>query len=143
MSDKPAVVGKIVRGAKASPVPAVDALSALREIVHAAHDYGKIRQEESTKRAAIGAAERVQVDRIQAAENTLRQYFDRVFEERAKTGGELFVRLDQAMESGDPQMVQSVVAGIVGLAQSSPLAGLSDFGKFWAELGTADNPVEL
>jgi hypothetical protein len=47
------------------------------------------------------------------------------------------------MVSGDPQMVHAVVRGIVDLAQSSPLAGLDDFGKFWAELGSADNPVEL
>jgi hypothetical protein len=55
----------------------------------------------------------------------------------------MFVRLDQAMVSGDPQMVHAVVRGIVDLAQSSPLAGLDDFGKFWTELGTDDNPVEL
>lgn len=130
-------------GGKPLPVPHADALAALHEIVSAAREYGKIRQEERTKRAAIAADEHVQVDRIQAAEQILRLYFERVFAERAKTSEAMFVRLDQAMDTGDPQMVHAVVRGIVDLAQASPLAGLEDFGRFWSELGTGDNPVEL
>ena len=87
--------------------------------------------------------EHVQVDRIHAAEKILRLYFERVSWSRAETSEEMFVRLDQAMDSGEPQMVHAVVRGIVDLAQSSPLAGLEDFGKFSAEFGTGENPVEL
>lgn len=124
-------------------IPVVDAFAALREIVAAAHEYGLLREEEQTKRAAIRAAEHVEVDRIRAAEKILRLYFERVFAERKQNSEEMFARLDQAMDSGDPQMVHAVVRGIVDLAQASPLAGLDDFGKFWAELGTDDRPVEL
>ncbi|MEU5148954.1 MULTISPECIES: hypothetical protein [Streptomyces] len=134
--------GKVLRS-KSSPIPTADAFAALNEIVAAAREYGRIRQQEQTKRAAIAAAEHVQVDRIHAAEKSLKLYFKRVFAERAHTSEEMFIRLDQAMDSGDPQMVHAVVRGIVDLAQSSPLAGLDDFGKFWAELGTDDSPVEL
>lgn len=132
-----------VLGPQRLPVPSADALAALHEIVAAAREFGRIRHEEATKRAAIAAAEHVQVDRIHAAEQILRLYFERVFAERAKSSEEMFARLDVAMDSGDPQMVHAVVRGIVDLAQSSPLAGLEDFGKFWAELGTPDDPVEL
>ena len=142
MSEVPVIRGEVV-SSKFTPNANADALAALREIVGAAREYGKIRQEELTKRAAIAAVEHVQVDRIHAAEQILRLYFERVFAERAQTSEEMFVRLDKAMDSGDPQMVHAVVRGIVDLAQSSPLAGLEDFGKFWAELGTGDNPVEL
>ena len=143
MTNNPKVhVGKVLRS-KAAPIAPTDALTALSDIVSAAREYGRIRQEEQTKRAAIAAAEHVQVERIRAAEDLLRSYFDRVFAERAETSDEMFGRLDQAMESGDPQMVHAVVRGIVDLAQASPLAGLEDFGKFWAELGTDENPVEL
>ena len=142
MSEVPVIRGEVV-SSKFTPIANADALAALREIVGAAREYGKIRQEELTKRAAIAAVEHVQVDRIHAAEQILRLYFERVFAERAQTSEEMFVRLDKAMDSGDPQMVHAVVRGIVDLAQSSPLAGLEDFGKFWAELGTGDNPVEL
>jgi hypothetical protein len=142
MPDATVHVGKVVQP-KSVPIPIADAFAALNEIVAAAREYGRIRQAEQTKRAAIAAAEHVQVARIHAAEKNLRPYFERVFAERAQTSGEMFVRLDQAMDSGDPQLVHSVVRGIVDLAQSSPLAGLDDFGKFWAELGTGDNPVEL
>lgn len=142
MSDATVHAGKVVRS-KFAPIPNADAFAALKEIVAAAREYGRIRQEEQTKRAAIAAAEHVQVDRIHSAEKILRLYFERVFAERAQTSGEMFVRLDQAMVSEDTQMVHAVVRGIIDLAQSSPLAGLDDFGKFWAELGTDDNPVEL
>lgn len=124
-------------------IPAADAMAALREIVSAAREYNQIRETEQTKRALIAAEEHVQVDRIQAAEGILRQYFDRVFAERANTNQELFTRLDSAMESGDPQMVHAVVRGIVDMAQASPLAGIEDFGKFWAEIGTSSKPIEL
>lgn len=142
MPDPSMHVGKVVK-TKSAPVPSADAFAALREIVSAAREYGQVRQTELTKRAAIAAEEHAQVERIRAAEEVLKLYFERVFEERAKNSDEMFARLDQAMDSGDPQMVHAVVRGIVDLAQSSPLAGLEDFGKFWAELGTEDNPVEL
>lgn len=121
----------------------VDALAAVREIVSAASEYGRVREEEQTKREAIAAVERVQVQRIQAAEGVLRDYFERSFAERAKTSQDMFARLDQALETGDPQVVNAVVRGVVDLAQASPLAGLEDFGKFWAQLGSSENPIEL
>lgn len=142
MTDRIVPVG---RSAEAKSLLAlnVDAFAALKELVTAASEYGRIREEEQTKRAAIAAAEHVQIDRIQTAERILRLYFERVFAERKQTSDEMFARLDRAMDSGDPQVVHAVVRGIVDLAQNSPLAGLDDFGRFWSELGTADNPVEL
>jgi hypothetical protein len=141
MTEPKVHVGKDVKAK--TPIANADAFVALNQIVAAAREYGQIRQSEVTKRAAIAAEEHVQVDRIRAAEGVLKLYFDRVFEERANTNGEMFARLDEAMESGDPQLVHAVVRGIVDLAQASPLSGLEDFGKFWAELGTSDNPIEL
>lgn len=124
-------------------IPVADVFAALSDIVSAAREYTQIREVEQTKRAFIAAEEHIQIDRIHAAEEVLHQYFDRVFTERALTNKELFTRLDVAMESGDPQMVHAVVRGIVDLAQSSPLAGIEEFGKFWAELGTSSRPIEL
>ncbi|MFK5635996.1 hypothetical protein [Ornithinimicrobium sp. LYQ103] len=141
MTEPKVHVGKVLKAN--TPIANADAFAALNQIVAAAREYGQIRQTEGTKRAAIAAEEHVQVDRIRAAEGVLQLYFERVFEERASTSGEMFARLDEAMESGDPQMVHAVVRGIVDLAQASPLAGLEDFGTFWKTLGTADNPIEL
>jgi hypothetical protein len=137
----PAKASKVVGALQ--QIPNADALAALQEIVTAGREYVKIREEEQTKRADIAAEEHKQVARIQAAERILRLYFEGTFAERAKTSQEMFTRLDQAMDTGDPQMVHAVVRGIVDLAQASPLAGLEDFGRFWAELGTGDNPIEL
>ncbi|MBB1013681.1 hypothetical protein BXY47_2620 [Dietzia kunjamensis] len=141
MSSKPIpgeVVGKVI-----GSIENLDALKALDAVVAAAREYGEISQVEQSRRAAIAAAEAVQIRRLQAAENTLRMYFDRVFEERRETNRAMFERLDQAMETGDPRLVQTVVGGIVELAQSSPLSELEDFGKFWSDFGTDENPLEL
>ncbi|WP_404850534.1 hypothetical protein [Dietzia kunjamensis] len=132
------VVGKVI-----GSIEGLDALKALNTVVAAAREYGEISQTEQSRRAAIAAAESVQVARLQAAEKTLRLYFDRVFEERRETNQAMFERLDQAMETGDPRLVQAVVSGIVELAQSSPLSELEDFGKFWSDFGTDENPLEL
>lgn len=142
MTDK-VVPARIKPVAGQAPVPSVQAFAALSEVVTATREYVLLVQEERTKRAEIGAAEHVQVERIRAAEVTLRLYFERVFAERRQNNDAMFARLDQALESGDPQMVHAVVRGIVELAQTSPLAGLPEFSTFWAELGTADNPVEI
>lgn len=141
MSTKP-IPGEVVDKAIGS-IDALDAMKALNTVVAAAREYGEISQVEQSRRAAIAAAEAVQVGRLEAAENTLRMYFDRVFEERRETNRAMFERLDQAMETGDPHLVQAVVRGIVDLAQSSPLSHLEDFGKFWADFGTEENPLEL
>lgn len=141
MSSKPIpgeVVGKVI-----GSIETLDAMKALDAVVAAAREYGEISQVEQSRRAAIAAAEAVQIRRLQAAENTLRMYFDRVFEERRETNRAMFERLDQAMETGDPRLVQTVVGGIVELAQSSPLSELEDFGKFWSDFGTDENPLEL
>lgn len=142
MPDDRVLRGEVV-GSKPSLTVNADALAALREMVAAAREYATIREEERTKREVAAAEEHVQVERIQAAEKILRLYFERIFAERKQTTEEMFTRLDQAMDTGDPQMVHAVVRGIVDLAQNSPLAGLEGFGKFWAELGTDENPVEL
>jgi len=141
VSTKP-IPGEVVGKALGS-IEVFDAMKALNTVVAAAREYGEISQTEQSRRAAIAAAEAVQVGRLQAAENTLRMYFDRVFEERRETNQAMFERLDQAMETGDPRLVQAVVSGIVELAQSSPLSELEDFGKFWSDFGTDENPLEL
>ncbi|WP_216824139.1 hypothetical protein [Dietzia sp. WMMA184] len=141
MSTKP-IPGEVV-GKFTGSIDVLDAFRALNTVVAAAREYGEISQVEQSRRAAIAAAESVQVARLEAAEKTLHMYFDRVFEERRETNQAMFERLDQAMETGDPQLVHAVVRGIVDLAQSSPLSGLEDFGKFWADFGTEENPLEL
>lgn len=141
MSTKPVpgeVVGKVI-----GSIDVFDALKALNTVVAAAREYGEISQVEQSRRAAIAAAEALQIGRLQAAETTLRMYFDRVFAERRETNQAMFERLDQAMETGDPHLVNAVVRGIVDLAQSSPLSDLEEFGKFWADFGTEENPLEL
>ncbi|MGV9850568.1 hypothetical protein ACWDWU_17640 [Streptomyces sp. NPDC003442] len=70
-----------------------------------------------------------EVARIAASEKTLRDYFDRVFEERRETHKRLFDGLDRALESGDVAAMQTVVGGIVEVARTSPLASIGNLGE--------------
>lgn len=124
-------------------VSSADAIAAMRELVAAAKEYGKVHEEEQTKRAVIHAVQAMQTERLQRAESVLRRYFELTFAERATTTAAMFERLDTALEAGDAQAVHSVVRGVVDIAQASPLAGLEDFAKFWDQLGTPESPIEL
>lgn len=111
------VVGKVV-----GSIDVLDAFKALNPVVAAAREYGEISQVEQSRRAAIAAAESVQVSRLQAAENTLRMYFDR-----------------RAIRSWFTQSCAESWSS----RSRPPLSGLEDFGKFWADFGTEENPLEL
>ncbi|MFJ6114563.1 hypothetical protein ACIQC8_10675 [Agrococcus sediminis] len=124
-------------------VSSTDAIGALREIVASTGEYLRVREQEQSKRAAIAAVQELQAERLAVAERALQLYFERSYAERADTSRAMFERLDVAIAAGDPQLVHAVVRGVVELAQSSPLAGLEDFGRLWAQIGTAESPFEL
>lgn len=121
----------------------LEGLAALQQLAGSTLRYATLREEEKTKRASFEAAKEVEIARIKAAEELMRQYFDRVFAERDSNFSEMFLRLDAAIESQDSQAIQALVGGIVTLAKESPLAGIQDFATFWSELGTPDRPLEL
>lgn len=130
-------VGKVVKSS-ASGVSALDGVNALGQMVDAVRECIKIHEVESTKRADIAQREKTELARIKAAEDALRDYFERAFAERRTTYDALFTRLDAAVESGDADAMGAVVSGIVGLAQASPLKDVGDFGSYWAALKTIE-----
>src|SRR5215813_11884085 len=101
---------------------AADALNALHQLVGAVRESIQVHETESTKREKLRVYRETEVARIKASEKSLRDYFDRVFEERRETHKRLFDSLDQALESGDVEAMQTVVGGIVEVARISPLA---------------------
>ena len=68
---------------------------------------------------------------------TLHRYFDLTFAERRETNKRLFDSLDTAVRSGDVAAMQTVVAGIVQVAQTSPLA---DLGNLTGLIEAMDDP---
>ncbi len=81
-----------------------------------------------------------EVARIKAAESALRNYFDQVFAERRAIYEEMFARLDRALDEGNNEALHSVVAGIVDIAKSSPLADMGDLARVRAAL---DDPHQV
>lgn len=114
------VVGKI------SPA---DALGALNQIVDVVRESIQIHETESTKREKLVTYRETEVARIKASERVLREYFDRVFDERKETNKRLFDSLDAALKSGDVAAIQAVVGGIVEVARTSPMAGVGNIGE--------------
>lgn len=135
----------IVRHAKgaAGAISAADALGALTMIVSVTRESIEIHAVERTKREKLLTYRETEVRRIEASERILREYFDRVFEERREVHRELFDGLDRALASGDASAVQAVVGGIVEVARSSPLANLSNLAELRQAMDDPDTVFEF
>ena len=133
---------RVVKPTKGS-IQGPDGFAALNEIVKAARECVVVHSVERSKRKKIEAYEVTEVARIKAAENLLRDYFEQVFAERRSNFGELFIRLDQAMEQGNGEVINAALRGIVDVARSSPLAGLGDLSQIRVALDDPDQVWDL
>ncbi len=140
---KKPVEGVVLPPAAKSALAGVDALSALNNVVEGTLDFMRLREEQRTERAKIEAYATVEVTRIKAAESVLKEYFDRVFAERAHVVDGLFSHLDDAMTRGDGTAVTAALQGIVDLAKTSPLAAISDLSQVRQALDDPDHVWEL
>lgn len=133
-------IGEVLPPRTVSPF---DGFAALTQIVDAVQDCVTVQAVENTKRAHLAAYETTEVARIKAAESVLKNYFEQAFAERRSNFGELFDRLDVALDKGDSQVAQAVLTGIVEVAKSSPLANLGDLGQIRAALDDPDHVWEF
>lgn len=115
---------------------AINALAALSEIVGAVGEWIEVHEQETTKREAIRARERVLVAEIHAKSQLFLTYLDRSFDERERAFLRLFDALDQAMSSNLAD-VASILGAITTLAARSPFADLADIDLVRSNL---DNP---
>ena len=126
-----AVVGKLT---------SAEAFGSLKEIVTVVQGLVQLHEEQSTKREQLVTYRETQIARIQLVEDTLHRYFDLTFAERRETNKRLFDSLDAAVNSGDVAAMQTVVAGIVQVAQTSPLADLSNLSEL---IKAMDDPTAV
>ncbi|ADU49573.1 hypothetical protein [Intrasporangium calvum] len=131
----PSGLGKVASG--------LDAFVALNNIVEATREYLVVREEATVKRREIDAYERLELDRIAAAERVLKDYFRQAFAERAQNVEALLVRYDQAIERGDATLAQAALSGVVDIAKTSPLADLGDLGQVRKALDDPDHVWEF
>lgn len=138
----PARVGEVIFAA-AGKISAADALGALTQLVNATREAIQIHEVESTKREKLKTYRETEVARIQASERVLKDYFDRIFDERKETHRQLFASLDLALKSGDVAAMQTVVGGIVEVARTSPLANLGNLAELRAAMDDPDAVFEF
>ncbi len=127
----------------ASEITGADALAALTQLVTAARESIEIHETESTKREKLRTYRETEVRRIKSSEKVLKEYFDRIFEERQETHKRLFASLDVALETGDTSALQTIVGGIVEVARTSPLAGIGNIAELKRAMEDPDAVFEL
>ncbi|WP_245716206.1 hypothetical protein [Micromonospora humi] len=86
-----------------------------------------------TERARIAADRDKEIARISAASRGLRDYLDRVFDERRELHQAFFARLDKAIEDRDPETIRACVTGIVDVVKHSPLNDIVELRSVWAD----------
>lgn len=127
----------------ASEITGADALAALTQLVTAARESIEIHETESTKREKLRMNRETEVRRIKSSEKVLKDYFDRIFTERAATHEKLFASLDIALESGDTSALQTVIGGIIDVARTSPLEGIGNIAELKRAMEDPDTVFEL
>lgn len=140
---KKPVEGTVIRPAAKTALGGLNALTALEDLVDGTMDFLRIREEERTKRIEIEACASTEVTRIKAAESVLKQYFEHVFAERARTIDGLFEHLDDAMTRADGTAATAALQGIVDLAKSSPLADMGGLTQVRKALDDPDHVWEF
>lgn len=109
------------------PVPNLSAaLEALNNLVDAAKQCYITSEIEQTKRENIRAFREINVKAIEENSAILKSYLQRIFEERAFTIQNMFIRLDQSLASGNSQAASEAIFAIVSVTKESPLAGVRE-----------------
>jgi hypothetical protein len=108
---------------KTKPTPE-QALKGLKEVYTLARRNSEIIETERTKRKAIEAQERMEIEKIRAQKELLREYFGEAFKERRENFDKLFDALDKGIESNNLELIAGTLGAIVDIAKSSPIKHL-------------------
>lgn len=101
--------------------PAFTAKEAFDLLVNSYCDYKKVAEVEGTKRDAIEAWRQVNVGKVQAQTEILKEYLEHTFAERRHTIDGMFAALDMAIQKGDKDLMSTAMSGIVQIVKTSPL----------------------
>lgn len=106
---------------KASSDPLSKAYQGFEMLVKSYTDYKTICQTEGTKRAAISAWKEAQVTKSNNQREFLQSYLKERFSERRHVIDEMFKKLDQGIESNNPELISMAMNAIENTVKSSPL----------------------
>lgn len=106
----------------------------IKEMVQQANETIRFCEEQETARTEIRANAAVEISKINAMADMVRDYLKRSFDERAGLFDNYFTVLDKALEKGDNTLVAQTLQSINSLAASSPFKDLADINKVSALL---------
>lgn len=106
----------------------------IKDMVQQANETIRFCEEHKTVRTEIRANAAVEISKINAMADMVRDYLKRSFDERAGLFDNYFTVLDKALEKGDNTLVAQTLQSINSLAASSPFKDLADINKVSALL---------
>lgn len=106
-----------------------DVVSAISRMVEQANETIKFCEQQETIRTEIRANAAVEIEKINATANLIRDYLNRSFDERAGLFDNYFTIVDKALETGDNTLLAQTLQSINSLASSSPFKDLADINK--------------
>lgn len=101
----------------------------IKDMVQQANETIRFCEEQETVRTEIRANAAVEISKINAMADMVRDYLKRSFDERAGLFDNYFTVLDKALEKGDNTLVAQTLQSINSLAASSPFKDLADLNK--------------
>lgn len=122
-----------------SNVP-LDAVQGVKHVFDNVVEYLKVSELEKTNRAGIEARKTVALEQIRSQRDTINQLINRTFDERGQVLAKQFAALDHALVSGNVEVVQASLQGMVAVIQTSPFKTVQEMQQ---ALGTKDFVVRL
>lgn len=128
--DSTAKLGDAVKAAAdggfQDPEAVVAALKALGEV---ANDTVKYVANQETRQEEIRAQRDVAIAQIRATSECIKTYLDKTFDERSAIFGKQFEVVDEALRTGNTEMLAMSLQSINALAAQSPFKSLADIGQ--------------
>lgn len=101
----------------------------INEMLQQANETMQFCEEQETARAEMRTKARVEISKINAMADMVRDYLKRSFDERAGLFDGYFKVLDNALEKGDNALVAQTLQSVNSLAASSPFKDIADINK--------------
>ncbi|OOF38243.1 hypothetical protein BKK49_10130 [Rodentibacter rarus] len=99
----------------------LDTKNAYQQLLDCYKQCQNVKQRERTNREEIRSDRDVNLARIKAQKDILELYLKETFSERRTILNEMFKALDKGLETGDLQIINMSLGGILHIAEKSPL----------------------
>jgi hypothetical protein len=126
--------------AKIPPSPFPSILDAVKGVVDAAAEYGKVKQQETTKREEIRCNRDIILKKIEAAREIILTTLDQDFALRSKALDAQLILIEKALDDNNLEALNMGLNSLVLNIQSSPL---KNFDQFKLDFKNKDSVIEI